>query len=74
MNQKDFLTVDDMPEYESVRGVSYPVEPGMSKLRRDMARAKMAKAMRADDQKLKRLTAVKKAIKAEMDKRKGIVR
>lgn len=44
-------------QYETVRGVSYPVEPGMSPLQRTLARKKALKRMRVDDRKLANLQA-----------------
>ena len=42
-------------QYETVRGVTYPVEPGMSKLRREVERKKALKRMKQDDITLARL-------------------
>lgn len=38
--------------YETIRGVTMPIEPGMSKLRIEIERNKAKKRMREDDRKL----------------------
>ncbi len=41
--------------YETIRGVTMPIEPGMSKLRIEIERNKARKRMKEDDRKLARI-------------------
>lgn len=49
------LGAPDGIRYETIRGVTLPIEPGMSALRIEMARNKARKRMREDDRKLANL-------------------
>lgn len=52
--------------YETIRGVTMPIEPGMSALRIEIQRNKAKKRMREDDRKLERLNrAIAAAKKAQ---------
>lgn len=57
MNQPEIIADDDREaiHYETVRGVTFPVEPGMSRIRREIERKKALKRMKADDRTLERL-------------------
>lgn len=56
-------------QYETIRGVSYPVEPGMSPLQRQLARKRALKLMRVDDRRLARLRAsITRAKRSEQKK------
>lgn len=47
--------------YDTVRGVTFPVEPGMSRLRRERERKKALKRMKADDRVLERFEKMRKS-------------
>lgn len=52
----------DEVRYETIRGVTLPIEPGMSALRIEIQRNKAKKRMREDDRKL---ANIERAIKAQ---------
>lgn len=51
----DTLGQPDGIRYETIRGVTLPIEPGMSKLRIEIERNKARKRMKEDDRKLARI-------------------
>jgi hypothetical protein len=66
---EDFLKVAGQPDevrYQTIRGVTMPIEPGMSSLRIEIERNKARKRMRGDDRKLANLNrAIAAAKKAQ---------
>jgi len=50
-------------KFETVRGVTVPIEPGSSRLRIEVERRKALKRMRGDDRNLARITATAAAVR-----------